>query len=533
MNTNRLAYIGIDNTFHDKIKSFFDDIEDFELLYFNSSNADFATDLINTIYQNPINAIIFDFSNLTDDSEEKAEYQRLLFFLKINNLLKTKLTIAVVKSKQEIEEQRYFISLGINYFYIKSDILDNSFCQDIGNIGLSNNQSTQEYAKAKNIELAYIIMAPSHLSKINADYLTIEHNVDLPATDKVEVKFNLFEDFNASIFEVFDNVPMSEILRHKNQSVLAIPYSDSWDKIEDNSLFKDTVETWLESSHEHFIDNIFQFQAITSKNIFTQVYKNILKENAIINVNNIANLEIDQIKLKRPSVILVEFDDPDEKTTDEDQIDSKFLGGLITVIKKADFYVPTIIVFNCPSSSEAMRKAYDYSALMAYKHSINFKLVKELIDMFIQKNKNNIGEQLFTKYHDQITFCELKIPVEMISFTEHEVTFFSEHVIPIYTVIKIDAPCDLYLLTIPIGESPPVKLKHHFCRTIIHGVEEIDLELIRRFVNHVIFTPLTEFSYNDTDFYDENGIPLNKAEQKAHALAQIEENENQEEKKED
>ena len=81
---------------------------------------------------------------------------------------------------------------------------------------------------------------------------------------------------------------------------------------------------------------------------------------------------------------------------------------------------------------------------------------------------------------------------------------FRSKEIPFYSILKIDQPKELYLTIIPPFRDLKFKEGHHHYMGIIMGHEESDLELLRRFVNQIIFKKPTEFKYIE----EQNVIPI-------------------------
>lgn len=530
-----ISYIGSDIPFFEEMTKYFsastEHQQNIENIFnhYDLAKDDWCDIFLDEFQEKPAHLIFFDFFNVSQMNDKIENICKLLLFLRKIKAYQSIPIVGLFANKNDLNDHKYLYTCGMVYAYVKREKKGQGIFRDSSYLAFDDMIYFQRYARAKEINLEYPISLLASLNSFNTELVNIEHDISLTTGQEISANFNLFPAFKGDNFEVFETFTdiATNCFDFLRQSSLKIPYAGPWDEITENTLYKDTFETWIESNCDTFAEAkpnilVVNNHEISIKDIFNQIvnfsyniiYRNHLKDPTIT------------LPTMLPEVIIVNLDnveeESDEVTTNQKIIpknDMDLLLRIMETIKSIPAYatkIPMILAFNCPSGSNALQKAYNYNMIMAPPIPLKVDILIKMLEIYQQKNKPmERSEQLhYLKLSDVHRFTEIKEEVTITSLTEHEVTFLSTVKFPLYTTLKIDVPMDMYLTIVPPTYELDYKGNLYHYMAFIQGVDEEDLKTIRRFVNQIIFEPLTEFKYVEKKLPSTEEIMEERAQQK-------------------
>ena len=532
MNKNEriVVYLGNDENFFQELGAFYKSATEDENSYVNTiikiSNDDrdvaldqFAKELI----ENVPHVVMIDFWDVSTNKKYIARLAKLLLLFKHHHELKTVPIFGIFCNSDEIYRLRYLFSCGIVYAHIKADYNGTLF-EDSFYIGFEEKITFPKYAMGSHINLPYDIKHVTSVSELTVNAITVETDLKPEIDTEVESNFYLFKDFTPKKFDV-SFINDSAMLYDYIYSVeLYIPYSGGpWDEIDEDSFKKDTMETWLDFNKE-FFQHSYGSVLIVNNNLET-IY-DFFRSDPVnkINIHYTSRLrrDFELIKNFKPDTIFYSFDDEEETsekskgiddTTDEIYLKNTLnsMSQIINFIKTIDSYHPIILTFLNNSSSEALRKTFAYPSIISSAAPMNIKFMKTILESFLEKQINNgIGPAFQMKVTDPRRYVELKRNVIITSLTEHEVTFLSDDYLPYYTILKMEEPTDILVTVIPpIRTLENSADKTHYMG-IIHSVDEERLQILRQFVNQIIFKKPNAFKFDREAFEEQEKEEMEK-----------------------
>lgn len=437
------------------------------------------------------NIVYFDLS----DIELGDHFFETLALLKKHRQFKRTLYVAILKDAQDRKELLHLFSSGFQYGFIKGGEL-RSCVVDSLYIGLGEEVRLPQFARAKKINQKLNIGFCSSLSQISLENFWVETDLNLD-TDIISLKLPLFKDLEIDSYS---------ISRHKSAPchypmletyIIKYPYAGPWDDVSCKTIQKETVETWLENNQERLVKSFFFLKFIIRRSEEIQFLSKLASEqNFFHDIDDTLNPTTlaDELYLKKPPLIFYELD-PLSENGEEQENSLSQIPMLLTTVKSIQNYNPILIVSNCPSQGEALRKAYGYSNIVCVPKNLSIENIKVFVEKFMQKMKLAPTEAIFNfPASDKSRAIDVKYEVTVSSFTEHEVTFICDLSLPMFSIIHLPLPIDCFATIIPpyfdIGSSRHGK--HYLA--IIHTLEEDELKRLRKFVNQIIYKPLKEFT---------------------------------------
>ncbi len=501
-----ICYLGTDDVFYDDLIKYYNYMASVKQnMAFDYSRFDVTIEYgIETFLakcdDTPPDLTFIDFYNMVEDNTRICDISHMMLTLKKSYYFNTIAFVGLFATKDDLFKHSYMFSYGMCYSYIKRDTSEGTVFRDPAYIGLGIGLRFETFAVAPDIDLFYKLGAIASVPGFAINAIDIETDLSIEPSFDMIVKFFFFPDFNIEKFPISIKNHGERTYDHVHRYVLEIPYHNKLKAITDDVVpfYNDTMDTWIENSSLTFDDKLETILIIDGDELPPlEIYK--LKRSCKYNIERrtyVAHYN-DSIYNLRPSIIFFNMDDDEENKKGKEipSNNTNMLFQIINAIKLINDYVPIIILFNSPSTSTALQKAYGYTALLAHKEHISIEPIAMLLAISSKKQSVNSKGKIYYPFK----LCDIrrkalvKEEILITSLTEHEITFASKKEYPCFTTFQIDVPVDAFITIVePTHELKFVKNNFHYM-AFIHGVDEQDLSYLRKFVNKIIFEPLEEF----------------------------------------
>lgn len=433
-----------------------------------------------------IDIIFFDFS---EPGIEIAELLQETLTLKRVSQFKSVLFVAIFKNELQKHENNVIFTSGFQLSFIKGSETEAIF-RDSYYIGLRKKVEFPILALARNIKLPLEIGICSTITGMGKDGFRIETDIE-GLKDRIKLNLPMFPGLKCKGYEIKESGPPSFQYPMTTSYFVAYPLSGPWVDDSEENIQQDTVDTWLDSFESDFVKSTKIFVRIYSNDLF--IVDDIFREkdpSIQINFgNDTKNLEIEIFQAK-PSLIFINLDNEDA----EDKLSLKILDFLLSISFSLE-YKPIIVVTNCNSTGTALQKAYNYPLIVATQGRLDAGLCLTMIRKFKSRQVASSHEairdfKIASEYRSLNVFEDFTLT----SLTEHEVTFFSEIELPMFTVLHFNLPMDFHATIVPSILSLEKKNDLYHYMAFIHGLSEEQLMVLRKFLNQIIYSPLKDFS---------------------------------------
>lgn len=245
-------------------------------------------------------------------------------------------------------------------------------------------------------------------------------------------------------------------------------------------------------------------------------------------------IEIDRI---RPHIIAFNFQNEGEemknqegkeqiitvKKADDDLNDIEKLTAVIKKVKSSEG-APYIITFNSDKfSSKTLQETYRYPNMLANPDKISYKFLNQLGLMIAEKREKKLNEAIAKKVkelriadpkkyrnlregdlvehkyyidkHKEVALAYTKRDIILFEMTESLVSFCAQDDFEVGNRISIDFPLSMEVTVVPPGDARKpngVPSSSKMYRGLIHGLNEIEKQDLRKFVNKIFFSDLEE-----------------------------------------
>lgn len=506
MSKKIVLFLGDDDVFFDELNIYCKNIgiiEHNEFLVKNISFKDinWENETFNFTFDVLPHLIIMDFSRTPIFESAKAHLIELLYALKKHHFTKNIPLFGIFGSKEELLEEKYLIGTVLVYAQVKND--NRTMFRDSIYIAFDGRIPFPQYALARGINLFYDIKIPSIVSVVGVDSLRIETDVELHPEGKVRAKIPLFTDYAFEEFNVKDFNYFGLMDNFLFNATIVPKYPGPWDDIDEKSVQKSTVETWYSLNYDEFWNKADTCLLLNEDfSNYKDVFKLQEKSEFFIQYASYLDVQFSAIRATFPRVIVynfVEFSKYSQKDFKDLKITPNDLDGLaklINFVKITDEYKPVIILFNSPSNTESVQKVFEYSHLMCIQKPFCINLVSQLLQSFLKCKGSSEDKTSYMRPNDTRRCVDVINEIFITSLTEHEITFKTRIEYPLYSVMKIDVPVNAYITLVPPFKELSVEGGQNHYMGFIHSVTEEDLQILRQFVNRIIYKPIEKFEFN-------------------------------------
>ncbi|OFZ71365.1 MAG: hypothetical protein A2451_16295 [Bdellovibrionales bacterium RIFOXYC2_FULL_39_8] len=450
--------------------------------------------------------VFIDFSDGANFKMLNPQFYDLLNFVKKHPLLKRTPICGTFISEEQLAENRNLFASGLSYAYIKGDLYTTLF-EDSYYLAFEDKIAFPRYAMASEINLDYQLKMPVVVKNMNADKIVIESDISFREDEEVEGSFNFFEDFSGKKFTVARHTSLSSRNFYLCGQELFIKYAEPWDEVTEDSFVKETVETWVEFNKGRYAKLFPAILLVNDDNLFIyDLTVSGLSGKCDLCFSYELENQFLQVKNNRPTIIMLELDE--SEMTDE-MLATKYRGRkdylrsntdalmmLTSFIKTLEYYNPILVLFNSPSKSEAIRKVCGYNSILAHNEKMSTAVIGELISFYQANKKSSVDDDsLSIPLASQKSMAAINIPVKITGLTEHEITFLSSYSLPLFSILKLDEPFEMYLTIMPSIRDLKIVPGFHHYMAFISGTSETRLPILRQFITQLIDHPPKEFKF--------------------------------------
>lgn len=495
-----IIYIGTDEEFLKSVIAFSAKTKDVVI----SSSVYGQGSISQMCIENLAHIVFIDFTSL--DYEASEQLLEEIIFIKRLQQYKGILFVALLDEDEEKENYSYLFSSGFQLSFIKgceTDVL----MRDSFYIGFGEKLGFPGFAKVRNINKDLEIGICSTICRISAGEILVETDLE-PLEGELSFKLSLFPDLKNEKFKIKGKYAGSALYPMMTTYCLEYPFATAWETETEEHLHRDTVETWLDLNSDK-LDRRLGFVKIVSKNMLlvSDFYKIQFDIPFFIDlVDSYSTNQASDLLCKLP--LLIFFDFVDDIDSDDNL---PVVASIIPIIKSLEGYDPIIVICNHASTGSALQKMFDYQFIMVTSNQLSVELFNSLTASFISKRLSKPGflAHRFFAPSDKRRSVDVLYKFLVTSLTEHEITFYCDTELPMFTVMHFRVPLPFYATIVPTLASLDIKANCFHYMAIIHGIGENGLMKLRQFVNQIIYRPLEDFSEEHVKFVMEQ-IKLSK-----------------------
>lgn len=471
-----IIYMGKDEEFHSELLSF---TKNYLRTHFEIHALEYEKGILLKAGQDFEPNIIF-IDQWTGDETLLEELTAIRSFKRT----KSTLIVALCKDKEEADRLSLILTLGVSLIFIKGSDLE-PFLKDCFYIGLDEKLGFPKYARAEGQNIEMTIGLLSTVTRMSNESFLVETDCEFKEGEPIRVKLP-FLDFNPVLnCEVKKSSPLNFQYPMLLNYELLYPYAGPWDEVTEETIQPETIETWL-SLHDPHFDQRQQIVRIYTDDLKFASECLLDSDASFLDFKEkIMPLKKEDLEFKRPSLFFIEIN---ENNTLDD------IHYLTMSFAKINEYNPIVVLLNASSSSEALRKIFNYSFIIASRDKLNYDVFQLLMDKFKTKKSSQEVFHHYFKKNDPNRLATLMLDVRITSITEHEVSFLTSIEIPAFSILRFDLPIPFFVTIIPPFYELFKRENYHHTMGIIHGLSEEDLKKLRKIVNQMIYRPVKELN---------------------------------------
>ncbi|MEX1098815.1 MAG: hypothetical protein WEB87_00230 [Bacteriovoracaceae bacterium] len=415
-----------------------------------------------------------------------------LCFLKKRLVAQSVPMAGVFNNKRQIAESESLFGLGLNYAFVKGcdhkQALNSLFY-----IAFEDQTPCLNYAMAKGFKLPAKISSLGFISEFSPHSFTVDKDFQ-GQEETAAMRTNLFEDFKLEQFLQQESFERGFVFDTMYSETMQIEFSSGWEEGE-NLLFEDTFASWIDMNKESFV----------MKKALVMVYANdpsLAKTVWELSLNH-AQLDIHlrerfvedkkEVLQLKPDLVLFQIDGS------ESHDDLNALLAQMSYEKELNRSI--VSVFNHPSSTNALRKLFNRPNLMGSNASMNKDVVKEMLKKLIEARSER--DEYSFKLNDPRLNVSFPLDISVTSLTENEITFMSATQFPLYSILKMTTPQDMYVAVIPSLKNLSPNIHGYHYMGFIFGIDSLESSYLRKYVNHILDKGVKEWKRIDLSTREE------------------------------
>lgn len=485
MSSARILYLSVENKTQEKIKEFF--------LKLNSQieyNVDSFThqnfDLINYISQNRPDIVFVD---LSSSDSYKSIYSQISFIKRMQSF-RSIVFAAILTSEIKDEISTLIFSSGFQLAYIKGTDMA-AYANQCYHLISGESFTAGNYALARGLDLSLEVGTPSSLLTLSEETVLVETDIELQKNEEtLKLDFNLFEDLPLRNFEIEEHFSYSLQRPLVETYKLKYPLAGAWDTDFEGKVGLDTIETWIDFNKDKFVNkNKFILVCSDNTELHQCFYEASIKysnlELSIIS-SQLDEYFYDVLQIAKPEIIFIDKDFGENVSAE--------MNLIINDLERLDFYNPLLLFFGMKSKAEALQKIFNYENLLCAPEQLRQPVFNSFLDSYLARNKEVYTKEII-KIDNKIKVLDVLFDIEITALSEARVYFNSRHQVPCFSIIHFSLPVDFYVTIVPCDDSVSVTKEGSYSYTgIVHTIDEIDSQKLRKFVNQIIFDPIDELT---------------------------------------
>jgi hypothetical protein len=429
--------------------------------------------------------VIMDFTTIKDVQTLLDE----VIYLKRSNYLKNVLLVGVFENSQSLSDHKILLTSGFQLFHIKGTEIQ-TVLRDSCYIAFNDNFDFPAFAKARKIDLPLTVGACSTLSSCEKTYFSIETDLEF-LTEELSLKLSIFPELTASSFKVKAHGLDPITFPMTTGYCLEIPMAGPWSEFSTDLLGADTLETWQSNNKDLLKAKLIRIKIYSQNHdLFHEIYPNYNPALFLIEFSEKIDFTTLSDDLLVNEVELIFYD---LECDQESGQNIEHLSELISAISSLPHIKPIIVSTQNPSKTQAIQKLFNYSNIICTDKALSAEMYLSLTNNYLGKRKS---EDKY-KYQFQSTTekrpLDVNFEVTLTSLTEHEITFYSEIELPMFTLLHLILPIDLIATVVPSIIDLPNRAESKHYMAFLSGLDEIGAAALRKFVNQIIYKPLENY----------------------------------------
>lgn len=404
--------------------------------------------------------------------------------------LKKILFVALLADQEDQGKSDLLLSAGFQYIFIKgcdSEIL----FKDCFYIQLGRDKPSYDFAMARDIFKPITGAFNSSLTALRRESFLVE--TDLQSTNSILLlSLSIFPDLTETKFKIKETLGNTIQYPMTYTHILDYPIASAWDDFSEVFIMPDTIDTWLTLNQPSTKPMSSGVQVISCNH---KLVRDLHLINSSFPFYVTVTDDIVQEQLSQSSaglstdLIFIDYDD---------DVDSKLgIEGSLALISqlKSNSLKPFLIISNTKSTSLALQKLFQYEQILATKDKLTAEIVQGLSHKFNCKKKDSASSPyLFLVPSDVRRPIDIFYNFTLTSLSEHEMTFFCDVEIPMFSVLHFEYPLNFYATLVPAYRSLNKRTDQYHYLALLNGMSEEQLQYLRQFINQIIHTPLKDYS---------------------------------------
>jgi len=454
--------------------------------------------------------------------ENENYFYDALIVMKRNLKMRSTAIVGIFENKRSLQSYQNFIACGLLYTTILRESFYKFLC-DTCYIAYGRNVGMPVFARATKINCTFELTSLASIVAFDSERLLID--TDIQNEEAIlHARMHLFDDFKAETFEVTQSFPTPQEGYFDYSYQVAIPYCGPWDEVTEKTIEKDTVETWLDFNRPDFNvrrDCFFVIDQDASR-LYT-INRSFQSKEIYAFCKDDFNSDFACIETLRPFMIWLNFGHSLVEGQSENDYDPIY--AVIKYILGCQNYQPIIVLYDCPSGGEAVNKVYGYPKMITTQNFPTVAVLNEITNIyFAKKGQEGLSKSMYAfHFNDPRRVCEIPVEIEITNLTEHEITFYCKKALPFFMVMRCTVPVEMLITIVPPWWDLPITVsKGHHYMALINGVSMDDEKILRKFVNQIIFSPISEFKYVE-QYNEEKDVLMSREEYEAKQQQNAEE----------
>lgn len=386
--------------------------------------------------------------------------------------------------------QLVFFRSGINYIIVKDGDITSSLNQ-LFYLMVEEDFPCPKFATTRKFFAKATIDAPLFVTQIDKNFINITS--DIPLEDEIDLTFADKLNLNLKREEETNICPDSFNLYKSTFSYIE---HGAWEGTNYSSW--DTVDTQVENFENTSKKIKHKILLVDTGETYKQneTLFNTFMEAIDTDVISSKQLDMTSIKDNAYRVIII------GKTAGDDRVDLLF--EIVQSILNLNMDSEPMIIFPESSSEpEALKKVVRYKKLLCFKNELDSSTLSNFIGVLASQECMALDTyQLSLKERNSLCYHSKEVHITAIS--EFFVSFTTKEEFPLYSYVRLDIGIQLNLLIIPpLRFLSKIGGKQHYMAFVFLLSEE-DLQLLRRSVNHYMFTEINEIDDKFKSYFDKN-----------------------------
>lgn len=388
--------------------------------------------------------------------------------------------VGLFSSTAQRDELSHLFTLGLSYAHIKG--ADTAvFEADCTWLVTNRDETLGEFATARNLDLDYHCEALAALVELGSDQLVLDTDV---VSDFQGLSAQAFGEQSPLQIEVLDVQEHGQLNDTFHSAKCFLHYPGPWDEVQETTLQQDTLETYVSQLPPVHMAPVVVYT--NNRSLQQAIVGSPVVESFRIFCVNDAVQFAGVVAALVPSLVLVDLA--------SDAEEEKLLQALRETQLKRPEWAPHLLLSGGSLTTDMAKIQLSTDRVLATTKRLDARTLREIL--VVKAKKLTFDDDALVRgfqLSDPSRLVSFRLPVRIRSLSEHEVNFYCQAEIPMFTVLRFTAPVVFYVLLVPTARPSVSERWGTHYRALIHGLDHEDEVLLRSYVNSIIFTPPKAF----------------------------------------